>query len=352
MTHARISNGDVPMPQVICLTPVKNEAWILDRFLACASVWADRIIVADQGSDDGSREIMRRFPKVEVIDNGSRAFNEPERQKMLLAAARRIPGPKLLVALDADEFLTATFLESPEWAMALRAMPGTIVNFQWACVLPDRRSYYTFPTELPLGYMDDGAEHEGIEIHSPRLPTPKDRPRLSLRQVKVMHLSTIDFERFRSKVRWYQCWEVLRGRWSRRSIQLYRWYHRDFCVAPHLIEPLPGHWTAGYGVDVLNVPTQEFYRWDEELLRLFLAHGPGTFRRLAIWDVDWNGLYRRIHGTSPPVPLDDPRNWIERRVHRWLERTQPAYSHGAAPMAWTGRASHRLLERCLALTGW
>jgi hypothetical protein len=102
-------------PKLICLTPVLNEAWILERFLKCTSLWADHIIIADQRSTDGSREIARRCPKVTLIDNRSEVFNEPERQQMLLAEARRIPGAKILLALDADEFLTANFLTSPEW---------------------------------------------------------------------------------------------------------------------------------------------------------------------------------------------------------------------------------------------
>jgi hypothetical protein len=32
---------------VICIVPVKNEAWILGNFLTCAQKWADHIIVAD-----------------------------------------------------------------------------------------------------------------------------------------------------------------------------------------------------------------------------------------------------------------------------------------------------------------
>ena len=38
--------------KVICMTPVKNEEWIMERFLAAASLWADCIIVADQHSQD------------------------------------------------------------------------------------------------------------------------------------------------------------------------------------------------------------------------------------------------------------------------------------------------------------
>jgi hypothetical protein len=167
-----------------------------------------------------------------------------------------------------------------------------------------------------------------------------------------MHLSTIDFARFKSKVRWYQSWELLKGRWHRQLLQLYRWYHRDFCVAPHLVRALPPEWTAEYGTDVLGVPVQSHYRWDEEMLRLFETHGTRAFSKLAIWDVDWELMYQNIYGRRAPHSLKDPRSRIERRVHRWLEDTQPAYAHGAAPRPWTERLSHRMLERCLTFAGW
>ena len=41
---------DVSGLKIICLTPVKNEGWILERFLKCTSLWADYIIIADQSS--------------------------------------------------------------------------------------------------------------------------------------------------------------------------------------------------------------------------------------------------------------------------------------------------------------
>lgn len=46
---------------VICVTPLRNEAWILERFLRAAELWADRILVPDQGSKHGSRRIAERF---------------------------------------------------------------------------------------------------------------------------------------------------------------------------------------------------------------------------------------------------------------------------------------------------
>ena len=96
-------------PLLICMTPVRNEAWILNAFLKATSLWADFIIIADQCSTDGSREIAMRYPKVILIDNNNTDYNEAVRQKMLIDKAREIDGDKILFALDADEIFAANF---------------------------------------------------------------------------------------------------------------------------------------------------------------------------------------------------------------------------------------------------
>lgn len=165
----------------------------------------DYIIVADQGSTDGLRDIAASFPKVILIDNPSKEFNEPEGQKILLEEARRIPGRRLIIALDADEFITANFLTSPEWDAIQNIPVGTLVKFQWAVVLPDLLSYWLWPWELPLGNMDDFSQHKGNPIHSPRIPLPNEALTISLREIKLMHYNRTDPERTLSIVRWYQC---------------------------------------------------------------------------------------------------------------------------------------------------
>ena len=190
-------------PQIICLTPVFNEAWILERFLKCASLWADHIIIADQGSTDGSREIARGFPKVKLIENASADFNEPERQRMLVEEARRIPGDRVLMALDADEILTAHVLTSPEWASILHAPKGTVISFQWPLLETNANGlcYYTFPAEQPFGFVDDGSEHKGKVIHSHRVPVPEGAGILLPKQIKLMHYCLHDRDRFDSRVK-------------------------------------------------------------------------------------------------------------------------------------------------------
>src|SRR2546425_10654486 len=88
--------------RVVVVTPVRNEAWILERFLSVTSRFADHIIVADQRSSDDSRAICSRYPKVTVIDNPTDEFNERDRQLLLLRQARALgPPPPVILAPDA-----------------------------------------------------------------------------------------------------------------------------------------------------------------------------------------------------------------------------------------------------------
>ena len=91
-------------PIHIVMTPTRNEAWMIRAFLECNGLWADYIIIADQMSTDGTREIIKAYsqplPKgngdkknraeVILIDNTNPEFNEAERQAMLVEKAREV----------------------------------------------------------------------------------------------------------------------------------------------------------------------------------------------------------------------------------------------------------------------
>jgi glycosyltransferase involved in cell wall biosynthesis len=339
---------------IFCLTPVKNEAWILERFLKCTSLWADHIIIADQGSTDGSREIAQKFPKVTLIDNTSQGLSEPVRQEMLLAEARRIPGPKILFSLDADEFLTANFLKSPEWHSIMGAPPGTAIGIQ----LPEIEvnfsdlTYFYYPTILPVGFVDDGSEHKPQLIHSRRLPVPAGSPMLTLTEIKLMHYCLVDIDRFKSRIRWYQCFEHLTLK--KKPIDLYRFYHKVRFVSPNAISKVPSEWIEGYekrGIDMSSVNRDGSYRWDREVLEYFKEHGTEKFKRLAIWDVDWSKLRNELYPEESVKGPLDPRSKFDKLVHKWLEFTQPDFSLYATP--WMGRKLfHNCVQRALCSLGW
>lgn len=330
-----------PPATVICVTPVKNEAWILERFLRCASVWADHVILADQGSTDGSREIAARFAKARLVDNPDPAYDEGARQRLLLREARRISGRRVIVALDADEALSANVTDSAEWQRLLAAPEGTVARFDWVNVLPGFERCWVPGEKVAFGFVDDGSGHAGERIHSTRVPA--SGPSVELSDVKALHFQYVARRRMEGKQRWYQCWEALNHA-DRRPIQIYRQYHRMDAFPEHELRAFDSAWLDGYerlGIDLTALPDDSGH-YDAEVLAWLEQHGPEPFRRLAIWDVDWREAARRAGREVPEELLRDPRGPMERAVHAWLQRTQDR----------AGSAHVRLGQRALVPLGW
>ncbi len=310
--------------RTICVTPVRNEAWILDRFLRCALMWADEIVIADQASDDGSREIASRFEHVTVVENTAPSFDEDSRQRLLLDTARRFPGPRLIVALDADEALSAACLDSEEWEAARLAPPGTAFAFDWVNVLPGATSAWIPTGRRVFAFVDDGSEHRGERIHSGRVPIPDPARIVELHEPSVLHFQYLNWKRMKSKQRWYQCWEKFEYP-SKRPIQLYRQYHHMDGFPRAEVHPLDERWVAAYldqGIDVLAPADDGLYWWDGEVFDWIVEHGPRTFEKLDVWDVEWAEVGRRLGRDVAASRVTDPRGPFVRMVHRWLAMTQ------------------------------
>jgi hypothetical protein len=311
-------------PSVICLTPVRNEAWILERFLRCASLWADHIVIADQRSEDGSSEIARRFPKAILVANPAPGLDESARQNLLLHAARQIPGPRLLIALDADEILTAGAWTTAEWAAMLHAKPGTLFRFRMQNLLPGlRRCWQEMPSEGLWGFLDDGSPHQGDLLHSRRLPVPAASRRRELAGIEILHFQYTDWARMLAKQRWYQCLEALL-RPHRGPLAIYRQYHHMHAVPRARLAPVRREWLAGYeerGIDMRRVEGGPPYWFDREVAALLDRHGAAHFRRVALWDADWTTLAATF-GYAPGPRFRDPRSPRQKLVHAWLRHSQ------------------------------
>ena len=331
-------------PTLICLTPVKNEAWILDRFLLCASTWADHIIVADQQSEDETRTIARRYEKVQLIENPHESYHEAARQQLLIDAARQIPSetPRILIALDADEILSANWMESVEWTRLCSAPPGTVLYFQWANVASGVETGWIDDDVKPFGFVDDGSPHEGTPMHSPRVPVPGHAESLHLDEIRVLHYQYANWRRMKSKQRWYQCWERLHNP-EKRPVTIYRQYHR---MDPSIqnAQPLRPEWLQGYedrGIDMRQIDDEPVYYWDAEIFEWLRTHGTAPFRRIDIWDQDWTTVGAQL-GHNCNGELHDPRSRSEKLVHEWLAKTQSrSYD-----------ISIRSVQKLLQIAGW
>ncbi len=297
-------------PFIICLVPVKNEAWILDRFIQCASLWADHIIIADQMSTDGSRDIALKYPKVVLLNNLNHTYDEQQRQRLLIDKARQIGSNgrrKLFITLDADEFLTANFNESSEWSNILEAPIGTIIYFSWINIKPDFKQYWEGGS-FGWGFIDDGiSTNERSIIHNHRIPKPENAHKLICQEIKVLHYQYTDWQRMQSKHRWYQCFELL-NRKHQHPITIFRIYHHMYGLSKSQFQALKIEWFDYYekhGIDMFYVKKENSYYWDKLVEVYFEKYGTCHFASLNIWQK-----------TTSKFP--DPRNAMQKILHRYL----------------------------------
>ena len=314
---------------MICLTPCKDEAWIFDTFLAAASTWADHIVVADQMSVDGTREIVRRYPKAILVDNHGAGYDEGEYRRVLLERAREIPGRKILLALDADEVLSANWMESSEWTRLRNLPAGTAIYGEWINLNPGFKTGWPLGGPFIIGCVDDGMiGHSPGKFHVSRILPPANARQFHFREIRLLHYQYTDPQRSRSKARNYQVQEWVEK--PERPVRLYRRLRPRESVKPADVIQLKDEWFSGYiksGIDIREMNIDGKYRWDRLVLDALVQHGPAHFRKLDIWDVNWEDA-ARDHGVAVPASrLADPRSRLDKLILRFLRLTQPYMSN-------------------------
>lgn len=306
-------------PIHIVMTPVRNEAWVLRAFLETTSLWADYIIIADQMSTDGSREIAKEYSKVILIDNKNPEFNEAERQAMLVAKAREVAAGRdtLLWGLDADEVLAANTFETEDWKRILNSKQGDVFWFKWAEICPNQKEYWLSPTTYyPWLFHDDGKEPHGNYVrnmHSMRIPYPiEEKQMYYVDDFRVLHLAYLNERRVASKRRFYQFvdWEMN----HRHPVTLSRSYaqtKKDDQVLPLANTFLYRKDNVGFDLfELVDTEVAKCYM-DEYIVERFSRHSMKDLRKLDIWDEVFLETYS----------LDDPRRVIDRWAHSYIRKT-------------------------------
>jgi hypothetical protein len=313
--------------KIIVLTPIKNEVWILERFLAVCSQFADHILIADQNSTDGSKSIYPRYPKVTVIENKNASYDEASRQKLLIDNARELfPGPKLFLALDADEILAANAIHTQGWKTMLSAEPGTVLYFEKPDLLLNPYQCIRFKNSLwPLGFVDDGSEHQATKIHSIRIPVGKSNKLLYLHDVIILHYAAVRPACQRAKFRLYSVIENANNinNFIKRR---YRYGVRNFLKYDSSPEACPMEWFEGWedkGIDMKSINHEKHYWNDIEILKYFKKYGYKKFWTDDIWDKDWEGIRidmsAKIPDEIPAIPVEYPGK-IHKGITNVLDR--------------------------------
>lgn len=307
-------------PLLIVLTPVRNEAWVLKAFLKATSLWADYIIIADQMSDDGSRELYKQFPKVTVIDNPRKDMHQAATRRLLFDAAKKIEGDKILFALDADEFLSGNFPSTKGWKTILNSEPGDVFEFRWMNLNQVGDSYQIFPPQsfYWAAHVNDEVMN-GIYpdnfIHEWRLPWPEhENHEYIIDDIYFLHYRNVNKNRERNKQRFYQVCQFIHPSNNRGGVA----FHRQYCTRDEgQFYPLPEDVYEFYlsnGVDIwqeLNLNDDGPY-YTQIVLEKISEIGTKALRKLDIWDPDF------IESNK----LKDPRRPIDKFMHWYLRKTK------------------------------
>jgi len=306
-------------PLQIVLTPVRNEAWVLRAFLEATSLWADYIIIADQMSTDGSREIASEYPKVILVDNNRQEMHQAATRRLLFEEAKKIKGDKTLFALDADEFLVGDFVNTPDWDSIVHSKPNDVFCWRWMNLSGDDKSKCSIGPHYYWAVHASDDLWDGVfpdnYIHEWRLPWPPqatDDNKHLLDGFFSIHLAWVNQARQRNKERFYQVSTV--GKEPKKSkVSIYRQYHYEettvFVDLPHDAYKF----YEDHDLDIwkyVDLNDDGAY-YTSEVLRYFKRDGINSFAMLDIWDKDWmqkNGIA-------------DPRSPLQNWVLKYLDRT-------------------------------
>ena len=321
-TNRQIFNimENITTPLLVVLTPIRNEAWVLPAFLKATSLWADYIIVADQMSTDGSRDIYSQFEKVIVVDNPREEMHQARTRQLLFNAAQKIEGDKILFTLDADEFLSGDFIDTKGWQTILNSEPGDVFCFRWMNLIEDGTKYTSFVPYYWAAHVNDNVMNGYFpdnHIHEWRLPWPtKVNHEYIIEDISFLHFARVNAVRQRNKEAFYQVSTAYKDE-KYSGVRLFRHYQTYHPIKEQEINSLPKDAYLYYEKMGLNLLDEirmndigQYYI--DEILKMFNAKGIRHFSKLDIWGYDFMQKYN----------LSNPQTIIDKLIMTYLRATK------------------------------
>ena len=311
-------------PTIVVITPVRNEAWVLDAFLTCTSSWADYIILADQYSNDGTREIAQKYDKVILINNPTKEWYEYVCRTRLLEEAQKIPGDKIIFGLDADEFLSEGFERTDSWQRIINSKKNEIFCFNWLNLYDNftTAEYTTMHFEW-AGHFDDSVDfveeykaREKHAVHCARIPCLETSrcDYINVDDFWVIHLAKLNHEKIRQKTDFYQVTLADKDAQKVNPINFFRQYNRFYPDNLTYLDSPVRLCCKNSPIDYSSLVKNSDYgkHFVDEMVQVFQREGTDKFLKLCIWD----NPYLIDAGITPSLPLS------LRLLHSYLRKTQ------------------------------
>lgn len=319
--------------KIIVLMPVRNEEWILERTLEADSLFADHIIVGDQGSIDKTPEICKKFPKVVYLTNPEEYPGKKNRRQILLDKARQLFGAgNIIFCLDADEVPTGNILEDSSWKDSLESLKiGQSMMLEWMNLWRSPKKYCDDNSIWKKSFRyfifkDDGRTNYALgDVHESRVPSAFLENPLKYKDVKIMHFHFVLWNRMLSKQQHCRIMEKrVFPKKSFLAINTRYWNTKD--ERNIILKDTLDFWLELWqrkGIDLENFSENKLYWFDAEILQDFKKYGTKYFKWLDIWDTDWEkkrqiAIKRGVKDLSENK-IEDPRPFYIRFYHNHLQ---------------------------------
>lgn len=288
--------------KVFVLTTAKDEGWMIERFLATCSQFADHIFISDESSGlDNSLDIYKKYPKVILYHNGESHVEISIRRQFLLNEARKVEcNKRVIIAIDSDEVISANVLDSPEWSTILNAEPSTLFHLQWVTLWHNK---YWLRTDNPLFYgiynrqiwIDDGKSNipsvgsHGMHIAYNPMNAKKN---VYLNDIVCLHYQCCNWQRMEAKHRFYRAKEksIIK---QLSDLAIYRIYGHIYSKNFIFKETL-NSWFYNWeklGIDMSSIEIEPITHFDIDVIHMFQKRGTNFFVKQDVWKTNWNNLY-------------------------------------------------------------
>lgn len=303
-------------PLLIVISSNRNYGWVVPAFLKANTQWADYIVITDQMSTDGSREIYAQYDNVIVVDDKDMQFKENTRAKMAFLRGREIAAGRdaIYFALDIDEVLPADWMVTNDGKMILNSKPGDMFELKWANVNPDKQTYWEEPYQYKI-FHDNGMEWQESkdELHTPHLPYSD----WNVKPTSISDFPNIHFGHYHKRWRlynekYYSMLDVHQHR-SASVIPVNRAYNYPEMVISAPMCPIREEWLYK-DFDIYNLINTKAQPQGVRLMKELIGQdGLEKYKCVDIWDED----------LCNELQVKDPRSIGWKILHRYLRKTQP-----------------------------
>ena len=300
-------------PLLICLSCTRNYGWVTRCFLEINSRWADYIIIVDQMSTDGTREICAEYKNVILVDDLNLSYREADRARIALERAREIKGDKILIYLDIDEILPANYMKTKAWNQILSSLVGAMFDVRWANILQDKCHWVE---EEPSFWMhrvlhDDGTTPYTVkeQIHVPLLPWVEGQEDVKLEDLRILHFGMYNENWVYAKHCFYQMVDVKQKR-TKSLISIYRYYNDAHMSS--LQHDIPKEWLYA-DVDIFKlIDTTSQPIFCQYIKDMIAEDGIEKYAKLDIWQPRLLEM----------LQIKAPKQGAWKILHSYLRRTQ------------------------------